>query len=37
VAFLLARTNDLPEGAMMIGESKGKPVYEINGRRFVAE
>jgi hypothetical protein len=32
-----ARINDLPEGAKMIGTSKGKPVYEVNGKRFVAE
>lgn len=32
-----ARINALPDGAKQIGTSNGKPVYEVNGRRFVAE
>lgn len=27
----------LPSGAKQIGTSKGKPVYEVNGRRFISE
>ncbi|WP_143053085.1 hypothetical protein [Nitrosovibrio tenuis] len=32
-----ARINALPDGAKQIGTSKGKPVYEVNGRKFIAE
>jgi len=32
-----AKLNDLPEGAKMVGTSKGKPVYEVNGKRFIPE
>jgi hypothetical protein len=32
-----AKINELPEGAKMIGTSKGKPVYEVNGKRFIPE
>jgi hypothetical protein len=31
------RINKLPDGAKQIGTSGGKPVYEVNGRRFIAE
>jgi hypothetical protein len=32
-----AKLKDLPEGAKMIGTSKGKPVYEVNGKKFIPE
>jgi hypothetical protein len=32
-----ARIAELPEGAKQIGTSNGKPVYEVNGKRFIAE
>jgi hypothetical protein len=32
-----SRITDLPDGAKMIGTAGGKPVYEVNGKRFVAE
>lgn len=32
-----ARMNTLPEGAKQIGTANGKPVYEVNGKRFIPE